>query len=208
MSVKLKFGRLSMLFKDAYSPSLTYHPLDVVTYENNSYICKKETTAGISPDNTEYWGVIAKSITGPQGPAGEAGPTGPAGPKGDTFSFDDLTEEQKAELKGTFDPEMLEEYAKKTDVSAAIDALVGSAPGTLDTIYEIAELLQSNDTSIGALFEEIALKANKDDVYDKDYMEENFLSHDALDDKLIPGPEGPEGKSAYEVYVNSLDDPE
>lgn len=65
MSVKLKFGRLSMLFKDAYSPSLTYHPLDVVTYENNSYICKKETTAGISPDNTEYWGVIAKSITGP-----------------------------------------------------------------------------------------------------------------------------------------------
>ena len=208
MSVKLKFGRLSMLFKDAYSPSLTYHPLDVVTYENNSYICKKGTTAGISPDNTEYWGVIAKSITGPQGPAGEAGPQGPAGPKGDTFSFDDLTEEQKAELKGTFDPEMLEEYAKKTDVSAAIDALVGSAPGTLDTIYEIAELLQSNDTSIGALFEEIALKANKDDVYDKDYMEENFLSHDALDDKLIPGPEGPEGKSAYEVYVNSLDDPE
>ena len=39
---------------------------------------------------------------GPQGPQGEAGPVGPQGPKGQdgTMSFEELTEEQKASLKG------------------------------------------------------------------------------------------------------------
>lgn len=38
--------------------------------------------------------------TGAQGPQGETGPAGPQGEKGDPLSFDDLTPEQKAELKG------------------------------------------------------------------------------------------------------------
>lgn len=38
--------------------------------------------------------------TGAQGPQGETGPAGPQGEKGDPLTFDDLTPEQKAELKG------------------------------------------------------------------------------------------------------------
>ena len=55
-----------------------------------------------------------KGETGPQGPQGDTGPQGPQGPKGDTgpqgpqgekgadgtMTFEDLTEEQKASLKG------------------------------------------------------------------------------------------------------------
>lgn len=39
-----------------------------------------------------------QGIRGPQGAVGPAGPTGPKGDKGDAFTFDDLTEEQIAQL--------------------------------------------------------------------------------------------------------------
>lgn len=40
------------------------------------------------------------SLEGPQGPQGETGPAGETGPTGAALTWDDLTEEQKAELKG------------------------------------------------------------------------------------------------------------
>lgn len=48
------------------------------------------------------------SLEGPQGPQGETGEQGPVGPTGATgpaLTFDDLTEEQKAELKGETGPQ-------------------------------------------------------------------------------------------------------
>ena len=41
-----------------------------------------------------------KGDQGEQGPAGEAGPQGPQGEKGEGFKFEDLTDEQKEELRG------------------------------------------------------------------------------------------------------------
>ena len=41
-----------------------------------------------------------KGDQGEQGPAGEAGPAGPQGEKGEGFKFEDLTDEQKEELRG------------------------------------------------------------------------------------------------------------
>lgn len=35
--------------------------IDCVLYNGTSYYCKKTTTAGIMPTNTEYWGVLASS---------------------------------------------------------------------------------------------------------------------------------------------------
>lgn len=45
-----------------------------------------------------------KGETGPQGPAGQDGEQGPVGPTGPAMTWDDLTEEQKAELKGETGP--------------------------------------------------------------------------------------------------------
>lgn len=42
-------------------------------------------------------------------------------------------------------------YATDADVTAAIDALVDGAPGTLDTLNEIAAALADDDSAIGAL---------------------------------------------------------
>lgn len=41
-----------------------------------------------------------KSHQGEQGPQGDIGPEGPQGPKGEPFTYEDLTEEQRLEIRG------------------------------------------------------------------------------------------------------------
>jgi len=48
---------------------------------------------------------------------------------------------------------------RNSAISGAINNLINSAPGTLDTLGEIATALQSNQTAVGALTTSIALKA-------------------------------------------------
>jgi hypothetical protein len=38
----------------------TSQKIDCVYYDGASYYCKKTTTAGINPTNTEYWGILAQ----------------------------------------------------------------------------------------------------------------------------------------------------
>lgn len=59
MSVKLQFGRLSILHKGDYDPSTLYEKLDIVTYNNDSYICIQSCT-NILPTNTTYWKLMVK----------------------------------------------------------------------------------------------------------------------------------------------------
>ena len=59
MSVKLQFGRLSILHKGDYDPTTLYEKLDIVTYNNDSYICIQPCT-NILPTNTTYWKLMVK----------------------------------------------------------------------------------------------------------------------------------------------------
>ena len=47
-------GKVLMLFKGDYNASTTYQKLNVVYYNNRSYVCK-QTSTGNAPTNTTYW---------------------------------------------------------------------------------------------------------------------------------------------------------
>lgn len=51
-------GRVMPLPKGTYDANTTYHVLDIVSFNNSSYICK-QTSQGNLPTNTTYWQLIA-----------------------------------------------------------------------------------------------------------------------------------------------------
>ena len=56
---------------------------------------------------------------GEQGPQGDIGPEGPEGPKGEPFTYDDLTEEQRLEIRGAeIDTSG---FVSRTELSEAIE---------------------------------------------------------------------------------------
>ena len=75
---KKTLGRIFPVPEGEYSASKTYKELSIVTYNGNSYICKKQTT-GNAPTSTTYWQLIAS-----KGERGEQGIQGVKGDKGDT----------------------------------------------------------------------------------------------------------------------------
>ena len=89
---------------------------------------------------------------GPQGPQGAEGPQGPQGQQG---------------LPGTYEIEILNSYASKEYVSDKISEVIGGAPETLDTLKEIADVLNDDQTSLGEISGAILTKANAADVYTK-----------------------------------------
>ena len=64
---------------------------------------------------------------------------------------------------GGVDPD-LSAYATKTYVNQSIQNLVGAAPANLDTLYEIATVLQSNVNSIDDILTAISKKADKSEL--------------------------------------------
>lgn len=66
-----------------------------------------------------------------------------------------------ATLNGLTPAEIITGLATTGDVQAAIDALVGAAPATLDTLNEIAEALQNNPDVIDTLQSTVAAKPDK-----------------------------------------------
>lgn len=73
-----------MVPKGTFNYSTTYYPLDLVTYNNASYINKIACT-GVYPTNTSYWQLCAA-----QGATGATGATGPQGPQGASASVQQL----------------------------------------------------------------------------------------------------------------------
>lgn len=47
-------GRVGMNVRGEYSPTIAYQPMDIVTYQNGSYMAKVATT-GSAPANTSKW---------------------------------------------------------------------------------------------------------------------------------------------------------
>ena len=76
---KKTLGRIFPVPEGTYSASKTYKELSIVTYNGNSYICKKQSS-GNEPTNTTYWQLMAskgeQGIQGIQGIQGEPGEPG------------------------------------------------------------------------------------------------------------------------------------
>ena len=66
-------GRIGFVIKGTYDDSFTYDFLDVVYFNNASYVAKKLTTGNEPHANNEYWQILVKipdgSVTGIKGAA-------------------------------------------------------------------------------------------------------------------------------------------
>ena len=93
-----------------------------------------------------------QGAVGETGQQGAEGPQGPQGPQG---------------VAGTFETAILDSYASKEYVSNKISEVVGGAPETLDTLKEIADVLNNDQTSLGEISGAILTKANAAEVYTK-----------------------------------------
>lgn len=76
---KKTLGRIFPVPEGEYSASKTYKELSIVTYNGNSYICKKQSS-GNDPTNTTYWQLMASK--GERGERGEQGAPGASGTSG------------------------------------------------------------------------------------------------------------------------------
>lgn len=76
---RTSLGRVSMVFRGAYSTATAYVALDVVTHAGSAYVCTAATT-GNEPPNAVYWHQIAAK--GDTGSAGENGTDGADGMDG------------------------------------------------------------------------------------------------------------------------------
>ncbi len=56
-------GRVAVVPKGEFSASLAYKRLDMVLYDGNGYIAKKETTGNL-PTDTEYWMLSVQGLSG------------------------------------------------------------------------------------------------------------------------------------------------
>ena len=63
MSTIINAGRIAPLPKGLYDGSAQYVKLDIVTYSNESYICK-QACQGIAPTDTDYWQLLAGAAGG------------------------------------------------------------------------------------------------------------------------------------------------
>lgn len=56
-------GRIGFVIRGDYTIEETYDFLDVVYYNNSSYVAKKKTTGNLPEENGEYWKILAKGQT-------------------------------------------------------------------------------------------------------------------------------------------------
>lgn len=80
------------------------------------------------------------------------------------------TDDEIAKLKASTSTDLantLKEYATKADVDGRIKDVIGTAPEALDTLGEIAEVLNGNGDAIDAINGVLAGKADKADTYTK-----------------------------------------
>jgi hypothetical protein len=70
-------------YRGAWSASVSYRVLDVVTSGGSSYLAKAPSNGKSPATYPTYWSVLAaRGATGPRGVAGPQGATGPQGPAG------------------------------------------------------------------------------------------------------------------------------
>lgn len=80
-------GKFVMIPRGDYDSSVTYSKLDLVYYDNKTWISKVDNNTNITPSTTNsyYWGIVCEGIqgaTGTQGAAGQDGAQGAIGTQG------------------------------------------------------------------------------------------------------------------------------
>lgn len=105
-----------------------------------------------------------KGATGDQGPQGDTGDKGATGDKGETGDKGATGDKGPTGEPGPID---LQGYATETYVNEAIAGVINGAPDALDTLKEIADILDNDATGAAGIIQQLAKKANSDDVYDK-----------------------------------------
>ena len=108
-----------------------------------------------------------KGETGDKGPQGDQGAVGETGDKGQQGDQGPQGPQGQQGLPGTYEIEILNSYASKEYVSDKISEVIGGAPETLDTLKEIADVINNDHTSLGEISGAILTKANAADVYTK-----------------------------------------
>lgn len=126
----------------------TYHLREVVSHDGSSYVARGTTTGDEPGTDPDAWQLVAEK--GEQGPVG---PTPTLAPVATSGSASDLT-------TGTIaDARIPASIARDSEVQAAITALINGAPGTRDTLKEIADALSADEGALAALTSTVASKA-------------------------------------------------
>ena len=59
---KIKLGKIAISWKELYNSTTTYHAQDVVSYNDQCYICLTDNlTAGTDPTDNNHWDVFLES---------------------------------------------------------------------------------------------------------------------------------------------------
>ena len=97
----LDLGKVAISPKGIYDAGTTYHPLDLIQYNGNSYLVKNPVT-GVTPSDGENYMLIAKK--GDTGAKGDQGPRGQPGVKGDTGEKGDKGDKGNTGARGATGP--------------------------------------------------------------------------------------------------------
>ena len=181
---------------------------------------------GPKGDPFKYEDFTEEQLEALRGPEGPQGPEGPRGPKGDTFTWDDLTVQQKAELKG--EPMRFEDLTEDQKIALRGEQGPQGKKGDPFTYEDFKpeqlEALRGPKGEQGPAGpalkwddlteeEKVALKGEKGDAFTfKDFTARQLETlkgekGDALTYEMLTpeqkeelrGPQGLNGKSAYEL---------
>ena len=114
-----------------------------------------------------------QGVQGERGPQGEKGPKGPQGPQGDPFTYDDLTEEQRLEIRG--DEIDTSGFVSRNELSEAIENV--DVSDQLDSKADVNHTHEIDDVN--------GLQASLDGKAGIDHTHSEYVTEDEVAD-LVP----------------------
>ncbi|MCC8142874.1 MAG: hypothetical protein LIO97_02405 [Tannerellaceae bacterium] len=151
-------GKVALIPRGEYMPGITYQQLDIITYEGSSYVVLETFSDRLPGDGNECVMLFAAS-----------------GKQGNPLLFEDLTEEQKLELKG------------EKGVPGKGFVIIGY----YNTLTELESTVIDPDTGdVYGIGEEYPY-----DIYIYDTSTQTWVNNGVM--------QGSPGKSAYQYYQES-----
>ena len=141
-------GRIGFLVKGTYDNTATYDFLDVVYYNNATYVAKKLTVGNKPQSSNEFWQVLMDKNE-------------------DSVTAEHVIyDNENSGLQATNTQEAIDEVnsAAKTYTDTKISDLINGAPETLNTLKEVAEAIAENEDVVEGLNAAIGSKANISDL--------------------------------------------
>ena len=148
-------GRIGFVVKGTYDNTATYDFLDVVYYNNATYVAKKLTVGNKPQSSSEFWQALID------------------GNKDSVTAEHVIYDNENSGLQATNTQDAIDEVKVAVDTSTAnaksytdtkISDLINGAPQALDTLKEVAEVIAENEDVVEALNASIGTKANTGDL--------------------------------------------